>query len=147
MSKPLTDRIIGYERIYQDVVERFGDDNAFRFFNHHETMVRGNVGRAILFKMIAALLDAKSSRTKGGADLFYAQAIVFSEVAAEVFEIPSLTREQDEDGYIGVDLLRVADDAYMGDFTLSNSSILPLVMQAIDDFKTNGFKQEEADDE
>ncbi len=142
-DESLTKKIVGYEKIYEHIVDRFGGDSAFEFFNHHERSVRQRIGDNLIKQMVVALVSAKNARQVSGRDHFYAQAMALSEAAAEVFEIPAVTDEQEDAGYLDVDLLRVADDAYMGDFTVTGSEIVNLVRQAVDDFQINGFQKEE----
>lgn len=143
MNKPLTDRIIGYERIYQDVVERFGDDNAFRFFNHHREIVLRPLGLSLVQQMVDYMLMAKSANRVSTRDLFYAQAMAFAQAATEVLGVPVPTVEEEDEGYLDLDLLNVAHTAYMGDFTITPPAIVATVMEAVDTVKTHGLQKEE----
>lgn len=140
---PLTDRIIGYERIYQDIVERFGDDNAFRFFNHHREIVLQPLGFSLVQQMVDHLLMAKNATRMGARDMFYAQAMTYNQAALEVLGVPVPTIAEEEEGYRDLDLLRVADESYMGDFTLTPLAIVGKVMEAVETVKTQGLQKEE----
>ena len=142
MARPSTDRPVSYETIYQHIVARYGDDNTFAFFNQHEDSVRQRMGLKLLEQMVEALLIAKNARLKSGQDLFYAQAMTFAEAAAYVLDVPLITTEQEEEGYSDLDLLRVADDAFMGDFTIQPPMIVASVIEAVVNLKRNGFQKE-----
>lgn len=142
MSKPLTDQIVGYERIYEDVCERFGGDNAFRFFNHHAELVVRPLGRSLVEQMVDHLLMAKSAHRVSARDLFYAQAGAYSQAAAEVLGIPTPTVAEEEEGYVDLDLLRVADDLWRRSSTIIPEMIVDEVMQAVDNVKAHGLPKE-----
>jgi hypothetical protein len=142
MARPLTERPVSYETIYQHIVARYGDDNTFAFFNQHEDAVRQRMGLKLLEQMVEAMVISKRARLRSGQDMFYAQAMAFAESAAYVLEIPLITDEQEEEGYSDLDLLRIADDAFMGDFTIQPPMIVASVIEVIVNFKRNGFQKE-----
>jgi hypothetical protein len=142
MARPLTERLVSYETIYQHIVTRYGGDNTYAFFTQHEDAVRQRLGLDLLKQMVDAMINSKHARLKSGADIFYAQAMAFAEAAAQVLEIPLITEEQEDEGYSDLDLLRIADDAFMGDFAILPPMIVALVIEAIVNVKRNGFQKE-----
>lgn len=144
MARPTTTPSIGYEKIYEHVVERFGGDNAYNFFNHHAEIVLHPLGFSLVQQMVDYLLMAKAARRVSARDLFYAQAMTLSQAASEVLGIPVPTQQEEDEGYLDLDILRVADHAYMGDFTITPPAIVGAVMEAVDNVKKNGLQKEEA---
>lgn len=142
--KPLPEKIVDYETIYEHVVNRFGGDNAFNFFNHHARAVGRRLGHTLVQDMVSTLLAAKRANRVSGRDVLYAQAAAYSDAAVHVLGVPMPTSEEQDEGYVVPDLLRVADALYMGDFSVRPETLVVAVMEAADDLIANGLQKEEA---